>query len=176
MFRFYQLHRLSEEHCGCCTRCWKLRCLWCRVPNWGDAMLSMADREAIRLTMILISQNGYNDMKIHEHRMDQWYTVIHKWLSQSWALLDHGFINLYALRLGNLQDMPFCLALQGKGGFHLFFAKKSKGIHWWKWDKWKFPAVSKLFAGMIQYLKASWSHGMAPQNRYYIYIQYTYHY
>lgn len=132
----------------------------------------MADREAIRLTMILISQNGYNDMKIHEHRMDQWYTVIHKWLSQSWALLDHGFINLYALRLGNLQDMPFCLALQGKGGFHLFFAKKSKGIHWWKWDKWKFPAVSKLFAGMIQYLKASWSHGMAPQNRYYIYTVY----
>ena len=81
MFRFYQLHRLSEEHCGCCTRCWKLRCLWCRVPNWGDAMLSMADSEAIRLTMILISQKGYNDMKIHEHRVDQWYTVIHKWLS-----------------------------------------------------------------------------------------------
>ena len=34
--------------------------------------------EAIRLTMILISQKGYNDMKIHEHRVDQWYTVIHK--------------------------------------------------------------------------------------------------
>ena len=83
-FRFHQLHRLSEEHCSCCTRCWKLRCLWCRVPNWGMfcmgrldstaasgcknwlmADFGLADCEAIRLKMILISHKR-NDMKIHE--------------------------------------------------------------------------------------------------------------
>ena len=171
-FRFHQLHRLSEEHCGCCTRCWKLRCLWCRVPNWGMfcmgrldstaasgcknwlmADLGLADCEAIRLKMILISHKR-NDMKIHEPPRTN---GIHldKWLSQRWAQPARPWVH-----------QPVRAAAWEPTGHAVLFGPALLRKAWRKWDAWEFPAKTKMFAGMIQSLMASRSNGMAPQNRY----------